>query len=820
MADYDLQYQDTYIDTLLATANELKTAGYIYKGVATPSTNPGTPTERVAYLASEPGTYTNFGGIVITSGLYSLTFASGTWTGTQMSAGSDVEVVQTTGQSTTNVMSQKAVTEALNETKYYIELSTAAASYPSNVIGSNGKWTSVSGADSFLLPVTPNQKIHVKGNGNATGTIYAFLTNNTTTTGTTASFAQGYEGRVTADGNAEFDIVAPADANYLWFLRKTPSYSLMPTLSTERRVANLVSDTSIYDNIKVDLSELPLSHRAINSNNKWSVTSADVFSILLPVSEGQVYDFVTSNNSCIYAFLTSADINYAHNTTPSFVSGLTGRRTIPANSKWTITIPSTCTYIYMHAYTNTWNTCYLPEISLHGASNIKKMQVPLDKTKLCLFGIDLSLYYKYNRVISASNHWYMASGVTFSSVMIPVNEGDSFTIIGNKNSAQYYAFLTSTDNGAQSADTPSFVTGYERRYAINAGEKVSFTIPADCKFLFLQTNYPPMVYINNKALDIAAVDDSNTTYNLVYDEDFNNGIDENIWKPVQWGEGMGSYANVVFADDKNWYADSSCMVLKLEKRGNKYYAPYISTAQTFAINKGKIEVRVKCSIADVNLGWCFWTFGQNGNWPDTLEIDLYEKITGNATQYVHYHYKNSGGNVDATPVSVPYTDFTDWHTLAVEWDATKARTFYDGEQTSEYSFADSIYPLTYPQQLCFNIKCNSSYNGGDAYLFVDYVKVWVDKDSSPIIGFTQADIALSIDESVYVNPTFLPTDCINRAFSLTSSDEDIVRVREWANDKENHFLLRMITGVAAGTATLTMTAANGSTIKTFTVTVE
>ena len=113
MADYDLQYQDTYIDGLLATANELKTAGYIYKGVATPSTNPGTPTERVAYLASEPGTYTNFGGIVIASGLYSLTYASGTWTGTQMQAGSDIEVVQTTGQSTGAVMSQKAVTENL-----------------------------------------------------------------------------------------------------------------------------------------------------------------------------------------------------------------------------------------------------------------------------------------------------------------------------------------------------------------------------------------------------------------------------------------------------------------------------------------------------------------------------------------------------------------------------------------------------------------------------------------------------------------------------------------------------------------------------------
>ena len=111
MADYNLKYTGEQIDGLLDTANELQAAGYIYKGVATPSTNPGTPTERVAYLASEPGTYTNFGGIVIARGLYSLTYAGGTWTGTQMSAGSDIEVVQTTGDSTSNVMSQKAVTD-------------------------------------------------------------------------------------------------------------------------------------------------------------------------------------------------------------------------------------------------------------------------------------------------------------------------------------------------------------------------------------------------------------------------------------------------------------------------------------------------------------------------------------------------------------------------------------------------------------------------------------------------------------------------------------------------------------------------------------
>ena len=43
--------------------------GYLYKGVADHTTNPGTPTEKVFYIASDPGTYSNFGtGISVAEG--------------------------------------------------------------------------------------------------------------------------------------------------------------------------------------------------------------------------------------------------------------------------------------------------------------------------------------------------------------------------------------------------------------------------------------------------------------------------------------------------------------------------------------------------------------------------------------------------------------------------------------------------------------------------------------------------------------------------------------------------------------------------------
>lgn len=51
-------------NALVSMINSLG-AGYQFMGVATPTTNPGTPDQNVFYLASQDGTYTNFGGLII-----------------------------------------------------------------------------------------------------------------------------------------------------------------------------------------------------------------------------------------------------------------------------------------------------------------------------------------------------------------------------------------------------------------------------------------------------------------------------------------------------------------------------------------------------------------------------------------------------------------------------------------------------------------------------------------------------------------------------------------------------------------------------------
>lgn len=52
-------------DALLSMINSLG-AGYQFAGIATPSTNPGTPDQRVFYITGQPGVYSNFGGASVT----------------------------------------------------------------------------------------------------------------------------------------------------------------------------------------------------------------------------------------------------------------------------------------------------------------------------------------------------------------------------------------------------------------------------------------------------------------------------------------------------------------------------------------------------------------------------------------------------------------------------------------------------------------------------------------------------------------------------------------------------------------------------------
>lgn len=68
---------------LLSIVNTIG-SGAVFKGVATPTTNPGNRDENCFYLAGTAGTYSNFGGFVLNEGLAVLQNSNGSWVGTKI----------------------------------------------------------------------------------------------------------------------------------------------------------------------------------------------------------------------------------------------------------------------------------------------------------------------------------------------------------------------------------------------------------------------------------------------------------------------------------------------------------------------------------------------------------------------------------------------------------------------------------------------------------------------------------------------------------------------------------------------------------------
>jgi len=64
--------------SLLAMINSLGQY-YQFAGLATPTTNPGTPDQNVFYIASTAGSYSNFGGLVLADGEIAILKYNGTW---------------------------------------------------------------------------------------------------------------------------------------------------------------------------------------------------------------------------------------------------------------------------------------------------------------------------------------------------------------------------------------------------------------------------------------------------------------------------------------------------------------------------------------------------------------------------------------------------------------------------------------------------------------------------------------------------------------------------------------------------------------------
>ena len=122
------------------------TAGYLYAGIAIPTTNPGSPDEPVFYIAAQAGTYTNFDSIVVNDGEAAiLKYVNSSWV-KEVSGLATREEVSRLGQEIyANYFENGVIEDAKRVQALYLNGLTNGADYYYRVyVGSNYKQVQIS----------------------------------------------------------------------------------------------------------------------------------------------------------------------------------------------------------------------------------------------------------------------------------------------------------------------------------------------------------------------------------------------------------------------------------------------------------------------------------------------------------------------------------------------------------------------------------------------------------------------------------------------------------------------------------------------------
>lgn len=317
--------------SLLAMINSLG-AYYQFVGIATPTTNPGTPDQNVYYLASVAGTYSNFNGIVLGQNEVAILAYNGSW------------------KKFTSGFASQEMTDNLGR----IVGDAYTVQSPGRI--ANGVWWSPDFPTTkhVIIPIFSGDEITITPNS-STATQYTLLSDyQTPVAGDTPSFATGYSDRITTA--AAVSLVAPANARWLFLLS---SSGAMPdsviingverlTVHSTINAVDVATKGIIQLNTKkanvedLQLLQLRVLPGAIMGSPYWEINGR--FHWVIPVNGGDVVKYTSVNNNIYVAFLKSY-VTPVYGVTPDYCSGYSGRTYFGTG---TFTVPNDCRYLIVN----------------------------------------------------------------------------------------------------------------------------------------------------------------------------------------------------------------------------------------------------------------------------------------------------------------------------------------------------------------------------------------------------------------------------------------------------------------------------------------
>lgn len=248
--------------------------------------------------------------------------------------------------------------------------------------------------------------------------------------------------------------------------------------------------------------------------------------------------------------------------------------------------------------------------------------------------------------------------------------------------------------------------------------------------------------------------DPGDTLTLVWSDEFDGAaLDPEVWF-FATGDGTeaglpGGWGN----NELQYYLPDSAQldggVLKITAQresfgGLNYTSARINTQDRFAFRYGRIEASIKLPPGQ-GIWPAFWMLSQDspyGTWAATGEIDVMEAVnlggTGGNEIFGTIHYGAPfPGNVFTSQTYTPSADVTaDFHTYAIEWDATEMRWYFDDTlyavQNSWFSTAAPFpAPFDQPFHILLNVAVGGNLPGNPAAdtvfpatMEVDWVRVY------------------------------------------------------------------------------------------------
>lgn len=526
-------------------------------------------------------------------------------------------------------------------------------------VSSKWYWCQDGSIYSYTIPITGGKKYKITAN-NTNAAQYTFLTNNERGSGSqykSPAFATGYSSVLNIAAGESLEVVAPANATYLYLTQKigstvyTPS-SLYNQISKIDKLDEL--ETTITENKEEtdeEIAELKESMVAWNDmdllsysaplrgilyvSNKWYWTQDNsTYSYTIPITGGESYKIAANDtNNAKYTFLTSNNRGSGYST-PAFATGYSSVLEIPAGEELVVKAPDNAAYLYLTQQTR--SVIYTPKAVYNQISKFDVVD-ELEESSRISYPIDISkcAYKRFSiKTVSGNQYWEGHDYESFS-YLIDVTGIQKVRITAATNASAVYTFLKTDNRKADSYVSPNFATGYSSVKSIEAGvTSDEIKVPSDAVYLYLHqyvnsVDHTPsqllfmLPTVNQVGMNLdninGLMEDVKETYyednKAFYDADFTNG-DVSI-----------------FNTNANWSVDSNG--LTCTNPSNTIYTKHISS-----MSQKKTRLRFTMS-SDGFVALCWANTGSsNGSY---FSVDA-----TNGLMSVHNNYNDS----TSTPPSI------------------------------------------------------------------------------------------------------------------------------------------------------------------------